>query len=62
MTVDPEKLAILLHAKAQLRESLRQQSWEEKVWAIERMNEMSRVAKASMEQALMEEAKARDGA
>jgi hypothetical protein len=61
MAGDPEKMALLLHAKAQLRESLRKQTWEEKVWAIERMNEMSRLAKASMERALREEVKARGG-
>jgi hypothetical protein len=57
---DPEKMALLLHAKAKLRESLRSQSWVEKVQAIERMNEMSRLAKESMQRALMDEAKSRN--
>ena len=59
MKSDPEKLALLLHAKARLRESLRSQSWVEKVQAIERMNEMSRLAKESMQRALTNEAKRR---
>lgn len=60
MKSDPEKMALLLHAKARLRESLRGQSWVEKVQAIERMNEMSKLAKESMQRALADEAKRKD--
>lgn len=43
-----EKLEFNARAKASMREFLRNKTWEEKVESIERMNEMSKHARAAM--------------
>jgi hypothetical protein len=55
------KIAYVRRAKESLRADLRAKTWEEKVRAIERMNEMSRVAKEAMRRALTKEAAGASG-
>jgi len=45
------KTEYIVRAKALLRADLRAKSWPEKVRAIERMNEVSKIARASMKAA-----------
>jgi hypothetical protein len=42
------KMAFNARAKASMREFLRSKTWEEKVAAIERMNEASKMARKAM--------------
>lgn len=53
-TVDQEKLEFNRRAKASMQEYLKSLSWPEKVRSIERMNEVSRIAREAMRKARAE--------
>ena len=55
MNMQEEKTAFNAQAKAEMRDYLRSKSWEEKVESIRRMNAMSKMARAAMREALLEE-------
>jgi hypothetical protein len=48
MNATGNKMAYNVRAKASMRELLRAKTWEEKVAAIERMNEASKMARKAM--------------
>jgi hypothetical protein len=48
MNAAGSKMAYNARAKASIREFLRSKTWEEKVAAIERMNEASKIARMAM--------------
>jgi len=54
-----EKTAFNAQAKAEMRDYLRSKSWEEKVESIRRMNAMSKMARAAMREAQLDERDAR---
>lgn len=50
---DQRKTSLIIAAKASLRATRRNQTWEQRVQAFARMNEASKLAKAGMKKSVM---------
>lgn len=55
MSVDEEKAAFNIRAKASMLEFLRSKNWPEKIRSIERMNQAGKLAREAMKKARLRE-------